>query len=325
MRTMSRNPNIVQKGNDIYLCIDNEWFTYNLTERPLGEGAMGTVYLGRSCQTGERVAIKRVVDKYANVPEIRERARLEANLLFRHKNLVEMIGYCELSPNHGPIFIVSKLVQGITLDQHVSQYLRNRKDSLQKICESVYPVFDALEYLHSKDIIHMDIKPSNIMIEGGCNVRLMDLGIAYTHELTGASSPGLIGTPKYAAPEQYREPGQYTNPIDKTTDIYELGVTLYELITGDNPYDSPTTEETLMKHHSEVLPYMQGVPNKVVDVLRKATDREQSNRYQTVREFKEALQEALRMPSPKPVNWLGLIGIGLVAGFIIIILIQLIL
>ena len=99
--------NIVQKGDEIYLCVNGEWFFYNQTEPPLGAGAMGTVYLGRSCQTQERVAIKRVVDKYANVPSIRERAKLEASLLFRHRNLVEMIGYCELNPYNGPIFIVS--------------------------------------------------------------------------------------------------------------------------------------------------------------------------------------------------------------------------
>ena len=149
--------NIVQKGNDIFLRVDEEWFTYNLMEPQWREGAMGTVYLGRSCRTNERVAIKRVIDKFANVPSIRERARLEASLLFRHQNLVEMIGYCELNPYNGPIFIISRLVQGMTLDQHVEMHLRSRTDAVRKICESIYPVFDALEYIHSKGIIHMDI------------------------------------------------------------------------------------------------------------------------------------------------------------------------
>ena len=216
--------NIVQKGDEIYLCVNGEWFFYNQTEPPLGAGAMGTVYLGRSCQTQERVAIKRVVDKYANVPSIRERAKLEASLLFRHRNLVEMIGYCELNPYNGPIFIVSRLVQGITLDEHVNTHLRNRKDAVKRICESLYPVMDALDYLHQKGIVHMDIKPANIMIEHGSNIRLMDLGIAYTPDSVSMTSPGLIGTPKYAAPEQIIEPGQVQLTVDKTTDIYELGV-----------------------------------------------------------------------------------------------------
>lgn len=154
--------NIVQKGDEIYLCVNGEWFFYNQTEPPLGAGAMGTVYLGRSCQTQERVAIKRVVDKYANVPSIRERAKLEASLLFRHRNLVEMIGYCELNPYNGPIFIVSRLVQGITLDEHVNTHLRNRKDAVKRICESLYPVMDALDYLHQKGIVHMDLNSATL-------------------------------------------------------------------------------------------------------------------------------------------------------------------
>lgn len=94
---------------------------------------------------------------------------------------------------------------------------------------------DALDYLHQKGIVHMDIKPANIMIEHGSNIRLMDLGIAYTPDSVSMTSPGLIGTPKYAAPEQIIEPGQVQLTVDKTTDIYELGVTLYELLAGYNP------------------------------------------------------------------------------------------
>ena len=279
--------NIVQKGDEIYLCVNGEWFFYNQTEPPLGAGAMGTVYLGRSCQTQERVAIKRVVDKYANVPSIRERAKLEASLLFRHRNLVEMIGYCELNPYNGPIFIVSRLV----------------------------------DYLHQKGIVHMDIKPANIMIEHGSNIRLMDLGIAYTPDSVSMTSPGLIGTPKYAAPEQIIEPGQVQLTVDKTTDIYELGVTLYELLAGYNPFDSSTREETIQRQRMEVLPDIQGVPKAVVDVLRKATEKQQNERFQSSGEFKIALQKALSAP-PSPVvpTWLVMVGVGCLVGIIIILL-----
>ena len=313
--------NIVQKGDEIYLCVNGEWFFYNQTEPPLGAGAMGTVYLGRSCQTQERVAIKRVVVKYANVPSIRERAKLEASLLFRHRNLVEMIGYCELNPYNGPIFIVSRLVQGITLDEHVNTHLRNRKDAVKRICESLYPVMDALDYLHQKGIVHMDIKPANIMIEHGSNIRLMDLGIAYTPDSVSMTSPGLIGTPKYAAPEQIIEPGQVQLTVDKTTDIYELGVTLYELLAGYNPFDSSTREETIQRQRMEVLPDIQGVPKAVVDVLRKATEKQQNERFQSSGEFKMALQKALSAP-PSPVvpTWLVMVGVGCLVGIIIILL-----
>ena len=93
--------NVIYRGNEVDLKIGDEWFGYDLGASPLGEGAMGTVYLGQSFLTGQKVAIKRVHDKYANIPSIRKRAKLEASLEFRHPNLVEMIGYCEEQPNRG--------------------------------------------------------------------------------------------------------------------------------------------------------------------------------------------------------------------------------
>lgn len=322
MKSNTKNASIVQKGNEIFLKVGEEWYCYDQTERPLGEGAMGTVYLGRSCLTNERVAIKRVIDKYANVPSIRERAHLEASLLFRHRNLVEMIGYCELNPYNGPIFIISRLVQGITLDKHVNDHLRNRPDAVKRICESLYPVLDALDYIHSKGIVHMDIKPSNIMIENGCNIRLMDLGIAFTHDAVDMTSPGLIGTPKYAAPEQHIEKGQQFLSVDRTTDIYELGITLYELLAGYNPFDSPSQEETLKKQRTEILPFVQGVPNAVIHVLRKATAKVQGDRFQSAQELKKALQLAFPQPGSvsTPGKWLIPVCLGCLVALILIIL-----
>ena len=195
--------NVIYRGNEVDLKIGDEWFGYDLGASPLGEGAMGTVYLGQSFLTGQKVAIKRVHDKYANIPSIRKRAKLEASLEFRHPNLVEMIGYCEEQPNRGPIFIVSRLVHGVTLEQYVKVSLNScpKEIRVQKICEFIYRVLDALDFIHSRNVIHMDIKPSNIMLENGSNVRLMDLGIAFAGDDMDITSAGLVGTPKYAAPE----------------------------------------------------------------------------------------------------------------------------
>lgn len=318
--------NVIQKGNDMFLYVNNEWFVYSVSSQPLGSGAMGTVYLGRSCSTHEKVAIKRVNDAYSNLPAIRERARLEASLLFRHRNLVEMIGYCECNPYNGPIFIISRLVSGTTLDEHASMHLRNRPDFVAKICQSVFPVMDALDYLHAKNIIHMDIKPSNIMIENGSNIRLMDLGIAFTSHnnqrgsMSGYGS-GLGGTPQYAAPEQMNQNKEAPVVVNKTTDIYELGMTLYELLAGNNPFDCPTIEETLEKQKHTILPAISGVPDPVMHVIWKATEKEQKKRYQTVREFKTALQDALVVHTPL---WKDLFHnpflVGGVIGFILVLI-----
>jgi len=304
---MKQQSPIVQRDNQVYILVNGEWYVYNLAESPLGAGAMGTVYLGRSCNNpGLRVAIKRVADQYTHVQSIRERAKLEASLLFRHPHLVEMVGYCEYAPDYGPIFIVSHLVQGVTLDKYVNDSLRKRSDAVVRICRSMFPVLDALEYLHDKGIVHLDVKPSNVMVENGCNIRLMDLGIAYAPDALEVHSKGMIGTPQYAAPEQCAEEQRAGARLDATTDIYEAGVTLYELLANYNPFDAPTVTQMVELHHLEKLPYVQGLSKELVDVLRKATAVSQADRFRTCGEFKHALLRAM-VAKPKP-WWRKILG-----------------
>lgn len=290
---------VVQRANDpyIYLFVMGEWYCYNPMEPPLGSGAMGDVYRGYRCKNGAVIAVKRVKDFYANNKMIRERARLEASLAFRHPNLVEMIGCCEYAPDNGPIFILSNFVQGEDIDKYVKGFA-DSPNRVEKICNAICSVLDALDYVHSRGVIHRDIKPSNIMIENGSNVRLMDLGISRMNGGNKFSSYGFIGTPQYSAPEQIkREEGNTANPINATTDIYELGITFYELLTGENPMDSDSEAETLARQISEALPSNPAIPKKLMNVIWKATEKEQSKRYQTALEFKNAINNAL-LPDP---------------------------
>ena len=326
---------VVQRKNDpyIYLYVMGEWYCYNPQEPPLGSGAMGDVYRGYRCKNGAMIAVKRVKDFYANNKMIRERARLEASLAFRHPNLVEMIGCCEYAPDNGPIFILSHFVQGDDIDKYVKGFA-DSPNKVEKICNAICSVLDALDYVHSRGVIHRDIKPSNIMIENGSNVRLMDLGISRMNGGNKFSSYGFIGTPQYSAPEQIkREEGNTANPINATTDIYELGITFYELLTGKNPMDSDSEAETLAKQISEALPSDPAIPKKLMNVIWKATEKEQSKRYQTALEFKNAINDAL-LPDPPLMerisNWIQnhivvlvsvVVGIAVIIFFIILILI----
>lgn len=290
---------VMQRPNDpyIYLYVMGEWYCYNPSEPPLGSGAMGDVYRGYRCSNSSVIAIKKVKDYYANNKMIRERAKQEASLAFRHPNLVEMIGYCEYAPDHGPIFILSHFVQGEDIDKYVKQ-MPDSPNKTEKICNAICSVLDALDYVHSRGVIHRDIKPSNIMIENGANVRLMDLGISRMNGGNKFSQFGFIGTPQYSAPEQIkREEGNNTNPINATTDIYELGITFYELLTGKNPMDTESETTTLVKQITEPLPADEQIPNKLMKVIWKATEKQQNKRYQTALEFKQAIHEAL-LPDP---------------------------
>ncbi|MBQ7419627.1 MAG: serine/threonine protein kinase [Prevotella sp.] len=283
---------VTKKGNIIYLNAYGQWYQYDETRAPLGAGAMGVVYVGKNCQTNEPVAVKRVVDRYANNPEIRRRAHQEADLMFSHPNLVEMLGCCEVAPGQGPIFIISRYVKGENIDKFINAHVRSLPNAEHRICELFLPVLDALAYIHTKGIIHMDIKPSNIMMEQGRNVRLMDLGIADVSDTVNSSTSGMMGTPKYAAPEQFSDI-EHKPQLTSATDIYEAGITLFELITKQNPFSATTVAESKALHHGMVLPKVSGISDSVFEVTRKATAIHPDDRYQSANAMKAALKDAL--------------------------------
>ena len=285
--------NVVIKGNLVYLNVSGSWYVYDKAQSPIGSGAMGTVYHGSMVGTNIPVAIKKVKDEYANDKSIRERARQEASLMFRHRNLVEMLGLCESNSGTGPIYIVSKYVRGENLDKFVKDklFMLPREKRTKTICYMILPIFDALNYLHSNKILHMDIKPSNIMVENGCNIRLMDLGIANIDRYTFATN-SIMGTPKYAAPEQFGERGSKQS-LDYRTDMYELSVSIYELLCGENPFLCNSFDDLIDRHKTLVLPYNERIPKMIIDVLRKAAHPLKSERYNNINEFRNAFKNAI--------------------------------
>ena len=319
---------VVQKEGDprIYLNVMGQWYYYDPNSTPLGDGAMGTVYLGFSCNSNQRIAVKRVKDVYANNKMIRERAKQEASLSFSHPNLVQMIGLCEVAPNYGPIFILSRYVAGITLDTHVREQLNflPQEDRTEKISNELCKVLDALQYLHSRGVVHRDVKPSNIMIENGSVVKLMDLGIARLNGGNKYSSYGFIGTPQYAAPEQILRNSDNTE-INARTDIYALGVTYYELLTGKNPFKTDVEAEMLSRQIKMKLPYDKKIPRSIFNVILKATEKVPAKRYKSASEFKYAILDALQRSKENSIkdwvltNWKPLLG-----GFIVILILLII-
>ena len=294
--TMRNATQVFQREGDplIYLQAKGQWYYYDPSSEPLGEGAMGVVYLGYHCSSNQRIAVKCIRPAYANNPLIRQRAKQEASLSFSHPNIVQMIGMCEYQEDKGPIFVLSSYISGITLGYHVKNQLSQltNSDRIEKISREICYVLDALDYLHSRGIVHRDIKPSNLMLEDGSTVKLMDLGIARMNGGNKFSSYGFIGTPQYAAPEQILRDST-TTEINATTDLYSLGITFYEFITGVNPMNSSIDSETLSNQVTKKLPYNKLIPNRLFKVISKATEKDPRKRYQSAREFKDAIIEAL--------------------------------
>lgn len=301
-----RYPRVWQQGPYVYMnmqypTIGSEVFVYDTRKSPLGAGGMGTVYMGWSQKDNRPVAIKMVNPQFAANPVVRERAREEALQAFSHNNLIEMLGYVVSPVANGPMYIISNYVNGVTLDRHVER-LRGFPDSTQRIVRTFYPVLEALKYLHQRRLLHLDIKPSNIMVESGqSNVRLMDLGIAFTPGGAASRSSGLLGTPGYAAPEQTVVAGQVPD-FDDTTDLYELGATLYQMLSGELP------------NPDEYVPIV-GIPKALNNVLQRTLSADKSRRYQSAEDLQAALESAL-MPAQKPFPWLVT---GIVAAAVLVV------
>lgn len=268
------------QANDpnIYLNVGNRWYRYLSTSSPVGEGAMGIVYLGFDCLTNEKVAIKMLRQEFWHDSQIRNRLKLEASLTVDHPNIIRMIGYCEDATGQGPLYVLSEYVCGVTFKEHVERlsYLESdRKQKYAKIAAEFMPVMDAVEHLHSFGIVHRDIKPSNLMFQDGYMLKLMDLGIAKADHFFDAHLKGFIGTIPYAAPEQVVGDDEEAM-VDSRTDIYALGVTLSYLLVGHYPV-SPSDR----------------VPDALENIIRKATAHSPSARYQNAYEMRNAINAYL--------------------------------
>lgn len=323
-----KTSSVTRNGSKVYLNIRGKQYHFDTHGPILGRGAMGEVFQGVEASTGKPVAIKRVNPNFANNPDIRRRARQEARLEFDHPNIVQMLGFCEEAPNKGDIFIVSRMVVGQNIDKFINENIRSMPQPEHRICDLFMPVLDALDYLHEKGILHLDIKPSNIMMEKGKNVRLMDLGIAYvSQDNSSTASSGVMGTPRYAAPEQFcSNPEDKDSALSKTTDIYEAGVTLYELLSRKNPFVASTIAEFKDLHNKKTLPPIKSISSPVFQVLLKATSINPDDRYKSASEMKAALKRALtpkQEPWWKRYWWIGaIIGALILLTFIITLIIR---
>jgi len=269
--------------------------------RELGRGGMATVRLALDPSFGRRVAIKVLPRHMLHETEFRARFEREAMIIaaLEHPYIVPVYDYGE---NDGQPFIVMRYMPGGTLAERIA----GQPMPLAEIIPIVQRLAEALDEAHSHDIVHRDLKPSNVMFDGKGNAFLSDFGIAKMLESsTMLTATGVMGTPAYMSPEQ-----AMGGDLDSRSDVYSLGVILYEMLTGQQPYSAKTPAAMMMKHVTGPVPPINvealGLPAKCNSILNRALAKEAVARYQTAWELAEALnklgtESGVAVPSrPRP-------------------------
>ncbi len=268
---------------------------FRLVKR-LGGGGMGIVYLAVQESLGREVALKILRPELQGSAVAAERFRREARALadLRHDSLVAVFGGGE---EHGVRYLAMELVPGVSLDEHLAaEPGPPRGGNVARRVRWVEGVARGLQHAHERGVVHRDVKPANLRITPDDRARLLDFGLARRAATKGATlTESFAGSPSYAAPEQIREEGA----IDARTDVYALGVTLYECLTGRLPFTGATVEQ-LFHRILTAIPepprrHAPTLPRDLEVVVLKAMERRPEQRYSSAAEFADDLMAVLEL------------------------------
>lgn len=262
---------------------------YRILE-PLGRGGMAQVYKAYHPQLDRYMAIKILRSDLVESNEFLARFRHEAHAVsgLRHANIVQVFDF-DMQDDY--YYMVMELLEGDTLRTLLNNYrVRNQRMPLTEIVRIMKDAMNGLSYAHGEGIIHRDLKPANIMLTKKGQAVLTDFGIAQImgntqHTVSGA----LMGTLNYMAPEQ-----GFEGKCDSRSDIYSLGIVLYEMLTGYTPFDADTPLAILMKHLNDPLPLPTQVdpalPPSLEAIVLKALAKDPDDRFQNAEEMSKALE-----------------------------------
>ncbi|MGD8731953.1 MAG: protein kinase [Anaerolineales bacterium] len=256
--------------------------------RKIGSGGMSSVFKAIDRESDRSVAVKVLPPGLDEEQSFKARFEREAKILMRlrHPNIVPILDFGEVD---GVYYIVMPLMEVGTLRERINSGPLKPEEG----AHIVRQIAEALQYAHDMDLVHRDVKPSNILLDEEGNAWLSDFGTARvldaTANLTGSS---LIGTPQYMSPEQARG-----DPVTPLADVYALGVVLYQMSTGKLPFNAESPLAIAMKHASEPLPHPNAInpnlPEAISYVLIKALEKRPEDRYPSAIALSEAFQAAL--------------------------------
>lgn len=263
---------------------------YEIISR-IGSGGMADVYKAKDHKLNRLVAVKVMKAEFSEdknfIAKFRKEAQAAAGLA--HPNVVNVY---DVGEDKGIYYIVMELVQGITLKDYIT---RKGKLTVREATSIAIQVSLGLEAAHRSNIVHRDVKPQNIIISTDGKVKLSDFGIARAASSNTISS-NVMGSVHYSSPEQVR--GGYS---DAKSDIYSLGITMYEMVTGRVPFDGDTTVAIAIKHLQEEMEsprkYVSDLPYSLEQIIFKCTQKSVDRRYSSMTEVIEDLKHSLLDPN----------------------------
>ncbi len=253
---------------------------YEIQKR-IGVGGMADVYMAYDIEESREVAVKILKNEFINNDEFLKRFKNESKAvsMLSHPNIVKIL---DVGFNDDVRFIVMEYIDGITLRDYIE---KEGHVDWKEASHLVIQILRALQHAHDRGIIHRDIKPQNIMMFEDGTIKVMDFGIAkFTYELGITATAQTIGSVHYISPEQ-----ACGKPIDGKSDIYSVGILMYEMLTGKKPFDTdnPVTVALMQMQNKAELPrnINPDIPEGMEEIVLKAIEKEPENRYQSANDM----------------------------------------
>src|SRR3954467_15709957 len=263
--------------------------TRYVIERKLGSGGMADVYLAEDQELGRRVALKLLDERHASDEQFVERFRREAQSAagLNHPNIISIF---DRGRAEGTYYIAMEYLDGRTLKELL---VRNGPTPIPIAIDYARQIIAGLSFAHRNGIIHRDIKPHNIVVGPDGRLKVTDFGIARSGASQMTEAGSIVGTAQYLSPEQARGA-----PVDPRSDLYSLGIVLYEMLTGRVPFTGDTPVEIAMKHLSQVpeppSKLRSGVPHDLDAIVMRALAKDPDHRYSSAEEMDADLARIAR-------------------------------